>query len=98
MRLVWSPLAEQQVDEALAYIAADDATAARGWLEELLERVAALRRFPDSGRVVPELGRDEIRELLVGSYRVIYRHRDDLVEIAVIRHQARHFDVDELAR
>jgi toxin ParE1/3/4 len=98
VRLVWSALAEQQVDEALAHIAAADAAAARRWLEELLERVDALRRFPDSGRMVPELGRDEIRELLVGSYRVVYRHRGDLVEIAVIRHQARHFDVDELAR
>ena len=98
MRLVWSPLAEQHVEEALAFIAADDAAASRRWLEELLERVEALRRFPDSGRVVPELERDEIRELLVGSYRVIYRHRGDLVEIAVTRLQARHFDVDELAR
>ena len=98
MRVVWSPLADRQVDEVLAYIAADDAAAARRWLEELFERVDALRSFPDSGRVVPELGREEIRELLVGSYRVIYRHRGDLVEIAVIRHQARHFDEDELAR
>ena len=98
MRLVWAPLADRQVDEVLAYIAADDLAAASRWLEDLLERVAALRRFPDSGRVVPELGRDEIRELLLGSYRVIYRHRGDLVEIAVIRHQARHFDEDELAR
>ncbi len=98
MRLVWSTLADQQVDEVLTYIAADDAAAALRWLEELLERVGGLRRFPDSGRVVPELGREEIRELLVGAYRVIYRHRGDLVEIAVIRHQARHFDEDELAR
>jgi len=98
VRLVWSPLADRQVDEVLAYIAADDAAAARRWLEELFERVDALRSFPDSGRVIPELGREEIRELLVDSYRVIYRHRGDLVEIAVIRHQARHFDEDELAR
>lgn len=98
MRLVWSPLADRQVDEALAYIAADDAAAARHWLEELLERAEALRRFPDSGRVVPELGREEIRELLIGSYCVIYRHRGDVVEIALIRHQARHFDEDQLAR
>lgn len=92
MKLDWSPLADRQVDEVLASIAADDAAAARRWLEELLERVHSLRRFPDAGRVVPELGRDEIRELLVGSYRIIYRHRGDLVEIAVIRHQAQHFD------
>jgi plasmid stabilization system protein ParE len=98
VRLVWSPLADRQVDEVLAYISAADEAAARRWLEELFERVDALRSFPDSGRMVPELGREEIRELLVGSCRVIYRHRGDLVEIAVIRHQARHFDEKALAR
>jgi len=98
VKLVWSALADRQVDEALAYIAADDLAAARRWLKELLERVDALRRFPDAGRVVPELGRDWIRELLVGSYRIIYRHRGDLVEIAIIHHQAQHFDEDGLAR
>ena len=98
MRLVWSLLADRQVDEALAYIADDDVAAAQRWLEELLERVGALRRFPESGRVVPELGREEIRELLVGSYRVIYRRSEGFIEIAVVGHQARHFDEDELAR
>jgi plasmid stabilization system protein ParE len=48
--------------------------------------------------VVPELGRDDIRELIVGSYPVIYRRREDLVEIAAIRHHARHVDEDELTR
>ncbi|HEY5431802.1 MAG TPA: type II toxin-antitoxin system RelE/ParE family toxin [Coriobacteriia bacterium] len=98
MKLVWSPRADEQVDEVFVYIAADDAAAARRWLEQLLEQVRTLRRFPDSGRVVPELGRDDIRELIVGSYRVIYRRREDLVEIAAIRHHARHFDEDELTR
>jgi plasmid stabilization system protein ParE len=98
VRLVWSQLAAGQVDQALAYIVADDAAAAGRWLEELLERVEALRRFPDAGRVVPELGRKEIRELLIGSYRVIYRRSEASVEIVVVRHQARHFDDDELAR
>jgi plasmid stabilization system protein ParE len=92
VKLVWSPLADEQVDEILAYIAADDRAAALAWLEELLERVASLVRFPDSGRVVPELQRDDMRELLVGSYRVIYRRATDVVEIATIQHGARLLD------
>jgi plasmid stabilization system protein ParE len=43
VKVVWSPLADAQVDEALTYIAADDAAAARRWLEQLLERGAELR-------------------------------------------------------
>lgn len=96
MKVVWSPLADEQVDEAVAYIAADDRTAALAWLEQLLERVRSLARFPDSGRIVPELQRDEMRELLVGSYRVIYRRKADLVEIAAIRHGARQLDPGDM--
>jgi plasmid stabilization system protein ParE len=98
VRLVWSQLADQQVEEILDFIAADDPAAARRWLEELLERVAALRRFPDAGRLVPELGREDIRELLIGSHRVIYRRGAERIEIACVRHQARRFDEDDLAR
>jgi len=72
--------------------------AARRWLEDLLERVDALRRFPDSGRVVPNSGATRSVSCLSAPARVICRHRDGLVGMAVIRHQARHFDEDELAR
>jgi plasmid stabilization system protein ParE len=92
VKLVWSPLADEQVDAVVAYIAADDQAAALAWLEQLLERVASLVRFPDSGRVVPELQRNDMRELIVGSYRVIYRRKADVVEIATIQHGARLLD------
>ncbi len=98
MRLVWSRLADRQVDEVLASIAADDVAAAARWLDELLERVADLRRFPDTGRIVPEIGRDDLRELLIGSHRVIYRRSSGAVEIVALRHQAQRFDEDGLAR
>ena len=92
MRLVWSPLADAQVDDAVAFIAADDPAAALAWLERMLERVRSLADYPDSGRVVPELQREDVRELIVPPYRILYRRTADAVEIAAIRHGARHFD------
>ena len=97
MRVVWSPPADRQVDEAVEYIAQDNPTAALEWLERLLERVKALARFPDSGRVVPEIRREDIREIIVSPYRVMYRRKDDMVEIAAIRHEARAFDEREVS-
>lgn len=32
-----------------------------------------LAEFPRSGRIVPELGREDVREILIQSYRIIYR-------------------------
>jgi toxin ParE1/3/4 len=98
VRLIWSPLADAQVDDAVACIAADDPAAALAWLERLLERVRSLADYPDSGRMVPELQREDVRELSVPPYRVIYRRTADAVEIAAIRHGARHFDQGGLAR
>ncbi len=97
MRLTWSPLADGQVDDALAYIAADDPAAAHRWLERLLERVKSLADYPDSGRIVPELQREEIREIIVEPYRVMYRRSVDVAEIAAVRHAARDFDEGEIA-
>lgn len=48
--------------------------------------------LPRSGRVVPELGRDDIREIFVQSYRIIYRARPDTVEILTVHHGARVLD------
>jgi ParE-like toxin of type II ParDE toxin-antitoxin system len=46
--------------------------------------VERLRSFPESGRVVPELNRPEIREVIVRPYRVVYRIRPGAVEIATV--------------
>jgi toxin ParE1/3/4 len=97
VKVTWSPLAEGQVDDAIAYIAADNPAAALEWLERLLDRVKSLSSFPDSGRVVPELQREDIREIIVSPYRVMYRRGADAVEIAAVRQAAREFDEDEIA-
>ena len=47
-----------------------------------------------SGRVVPELGDESIREVIHGNYRIVYRMRHDVVEIATVFHGARLFRLD----
>lgn len=96
MKVTWSPLADEQVDEAVAYIAQDHPLAALEWLERVLDQVRSLSTFPGSGRMVPELQRDDIREIIVSPYRVMYRRSDALVEIAAVRHEAREFDSKEI--
>jgi plasmid stabilization system protein ParE len=57
-----------------------------------------LAGHPRSGRVVPELGQDLVREVLLGSYRIIYRLLDDEVQIITIHHGARLLDPGILDR
>src|SRR3712207_8332183 len=47
------------------------------------------RGFPYSGRIVPEIGREDIREIIIQSYRAIYRILPDDAEILTVHHGAR---------
>ncbi len=48
-----------------------------------------LSRFPRSGRKVPEFDDDNIHELLLYSYRIIYRVQEDEVIISAVIHGKR---------
>ena len=55
-----------------------------------------LETAPRLGRVVPEFEIDDVRELIVGNYRLIYRyHADwDVVEVLTLHHGARLLTLD----
>jgi toxin ParE1/3/4 len=44
-----------------------------------------------SGRVVPELARPTIREVIDGAYRIVYRVTPDALQILAVVHGARRF-------
>ena len=96
MRLKWSPLAVQRAAEAATRIAQDKPGAATKWLGLLFLRVERLGRFPESGRMIPDVGDPRYREVLHGDYRVLYRVTSGLVEILTIRHVRRELDFGEL--
>ena len=97
MRVVWSPLAIERGAEAAAYIAKDRPAAARRWVDDLFAAVATLAGLPERGRRVPEFPRPDVREILFGSYRVVYRIEGRRVAVLTVRHLRRHFDPDEVA-
>ena len=76
MKVEWSPLALDRVTDIARYIANDNPGAAARWVNELFDSVQRLGDFPESGRVVPEVGVRRIRELIFGAYRVIYSVKD----------------------
>lgn len=61
MRIIWSALALGRVSEAADYIARDNPRAAENWVSEIFDLVSRLSEHPQRGRVVPEVGRAEIR-------------------------------------
>src|SRR5438067_186281 len=70
------------------YIARDSETYAAKAVDHLLTTVEPLERFPRMGRMVPEYARADLRELIVYSYRVIYRIEPGAVHIIGVIHGA----------
>jgi toxin ParE1/3/4 len=80
----WSPQALRDVESIRDYIAQDSPRYAELVVTRIIASVDRLQAFPDSGRVVPERGDPEIREVIVRPYRVVYRRRANEVEIATV--------------
>ncbi len=97
MRLIWAPRAIARASETAAYIAQDRPDAAARWVDAVFAAVATLKAHPRRGRKVPEVNRPEIRELLHGAYRVIYRQDSRRIVVLTIRHGRRQWDPTELA-
>ncbi len=72
MRVEVSPQAQQDLTEIADYIARDDPVAAERWVAALEGAARAAGDNPRIGRVVPELRKETVREVLVGDYRVVY--------------------------
>jgi toxin ParE1/3/4 len=51
----------------------------------LVSSTKRLADFPEMGRMVPEFGDPSIREIVVRSYRVIYRVDDNERRVDVVR-------------
>lgn len=99
MKVIWSPLAVERAFEAATYIAGDKPDAAHKWLDGLFELTDRLEQFPESGRIVPEIGTAEYREVIYKrAYRVIYRVEKSRVAILTVRNCAEEFDEAEVRR
>ena len=89
--LIWSPQALRDLESIRDYIAADSPHYAGLVVERIVAGVERLRRFPESGRMVPERNSPEIREVIIRPYRVVYRLRSGSVEIATVFRASRMF-------
>jgi len=84
MKLRWSTRAIKDMAQLRDYIALDSPFYAQQFISRLAARVEALPDFPQSGRLVPEAERDDIREIIYQGYRAIYLLREAQQEIVLI--------------
>jgi len=93
-RIVWAPQAVEDVEAIRTYVARDSPRYADLVVERIVAAVALLENSPRSGRAVPETSDESLREVIHGNYRIVYRLRRDVIEIATVFHGARMFRLD----
>lgn len=90
-KIIWSEPALDDLRSLTAYIAEDNPSAAERMGFAMLGKTRHLAEHPLMGRMVPEIKRKEIRELIERPYRIVYRvhAQSKIIEIIRIWHAAR---------
>lgn len=84
MKLFWTETAKKDLMAIRRFIAADNPNAAKQWFARLRNRARNVLPVPESGRMVPEFSREDIREMIEGNFRIVYQvFPDRLVVLAV---------------
>jgi toxin ParE1/3/4 len=96
MKIIWSPLAIDRASEIAEYIALDKPSAADKWITTVFSKVEQLAASPGIGRIVPEIGDEQFRELIYGNYRIVYRIEKKQVSILTIRHGKQILPIEEI--
>jgi toxin ParE1/3/4 len=96
MKVAWSSEALGMLDEIERFIARDNPQRAESFIERLLEKGDSIASFPEKGRIVPEFSRSDLREILVGNYRIVYRATQTRIIILTVFEGHRTLHSEEL--
>ena len=92
--VVWTDRAIRDLLAIEEYIAEEDPAAATRWTTELMARASKAAAVPYTGRMVPEVGRTDVREVLKGTYRIVYRVAEDGIAVLTVFEGHRLFPED----
>jgi len=88
MKVLFTPSARDQFLSAITYIYRDSPSAAIAFRHKAEKTLSRLRKFPHSGRLLPEFPDLPFREILVPPYRFFYRVKKNIAWIVSVWHSA----------
>jgi len=94
----WSKPARKDLKRIHSYIAQDSKYYADEVADVIVEKTRSLDLFPRMGRPVPETMDENIREIFVYSYRVIYEITDNEINVLTVIHFKMDFKKDDLPK
>lgn len=91
-KIIWSPSALDDVNSIAEFIARDSVDQSALFVTRLLDATDRLQDYPRSGRIIPEIGDPSRREIICGSYRIMYRLEIEEMWITGVVHGARNWN------
>ncbi len=90
VKLIWTDQAIDDLEDIGEYIAENSERYAKLTVQKIIERTEILKNLPKAGRIVPEKNDENVRELIEGSYRIIYETiSEQVIYILFVYHGAR---------
>ena len=84
VKVCWTENAIQSLETIKEFISQDSANRAEQWVHELFSAGEDLCNFPMRGRIVPEFNKENLRELIIENYRLVYRMKTNQIEILTV--------------
>jgi len=96
--VIWSKPAITDLRSIHDFIAHDSQHYAKKVTQDIREKTDAIADFPKTGKKVPELNDNSIRELSLYSYRIIFEIRDQEIFVLAVVHKRRDFNAQGIER
>ena len=97
-KVLWTENAIKDLLAIKEYISVDSADRAETWILELFNSGESLVSLPTRGRIVPEFKQENLRELLIDNYRLVYRIKKSSIEIITVLEGHRQLNKKDLKK
>jgi toxin ParE1/3/4 len=92
----WTKPARADLKHIHDFIAEDSKHYAKKVAQEIREKADILNAHPNIGKIVLEVGKPEIQELYIYSYRIMYEVKNGQCYVLAVIHQRRDFSEENL--
>jgi len=92
----WSEPARSDLRSIHDFIAHDSIHYAKKVTQDIREKIDTICKLPKTGKIVPELNNENIREIPLYSYRIIYEIQNQDIFVLAVIHKRRNLIAKEI--
>ncbi|MCP4285306.1 MAG: type II toxin-antitoxin system RelE/ParE family toxin [Gammaproteobacteria bacterium] len=96
--VIWTQPAKADLRSIHDFIANDSRHYAKKVVHDIREKTDILEQLPKRGKKIPELNNDQVRELSLYSYQIIYEIREQGIFVLAVVHKRQDLKSDDIDR